>query len=74
MVAEQCGFVARKELSAGMLVEQNLVADGFEKAVGCRRAMGRVINGIEQKRKFMKQLGSLVKECVAKVEDVSTCF
>ena len=85
MVAEQCGFAARKvghaevaeneqkvkEPSAGMLVEQNLVADGFEKAVGCRRAMGRVINGVEQKRKLMKkeQLGSLVTECVAKVED-----
>ena len=54
MVAEQCGFVARKvchaevaedeqkveEPSAGVLVEQNLVADGFEKAVGCRRATG----------------------------------
>ena len=60
------------ELSAGVLVdEQNLVPDGFEKAVGFRRAMMRVITGVEQKKKFKskEQLGSLVKECVAKVED-----
>ena len=86
MVAEQCVFVVRKvchaevaeyeqnvgEPSAGVLVdEQNLVADGFEKAVGCRRAMERVITGVEQKKKFKseEQLGSLVKECVVKVED-----
>ena len=53
MVAEQCGFFARKvchaevaeneqkveEPSAGMLVEQSLVAGGFERAVGCRRVI-----------------------------------
>ena len=59
------------EPSSGALVdEQNLVTDEFEKAVGCRRAMGRVITGVEQKKKFKgEELGSLVKECVAKVED-----
>ena len=47
------------------------MADGVEKGVGCRRAMGHVITGVEQKKKFKskEQLGSLVKECVAKVED-----
>ena len=57
---------------AGFFVdEQNLVTDGFGKAVGCRHAMGRVITGVEQKKKFKskEQLGSLVKECAAKVED-----
>ena len=84
MVAEQRGFVARKECHAevavsmrkvgerslGVLVdERNLVTDGFKKAVGSRRAVGRVIIGVEQKKKFKgeEQLGSLVRECVAKV-------
>ena len=60
------------ELSSGALVDEpNLMTDGFEKAVGCRRAMEREITGVEQKKKFKgeEQLGSLVKECVAKVED-----
>ena len=86
MVADQRGFVVRKvcyaevaeyvqevgEPSQGALVdEQNLVTDEFEKAVGCRRALGRVITSVEQKKKFKSEerLGSLVKECVAKVED-----
>ena len=85
MVAEQRGFVARKvrhaevaenvrkvgEPSLGVLVDdRNLVTDGLKKAVGSRRAEGRVITGVEQKEKFKgeEQLGSLVKECVAKVE------
>ena len=84
MVAER-GFVARKvchaevaeyvqkvgEPSLGALVdERNLVTDAFEKAVGSRRTVERVITGAEQKKKFKgeEQLGSLVKECVAKVE------
>ena len=78
MVAEQRGFVARKreqkvgEPSAGASTnERKLETDTLEKAVGCQRAMKHVSTGVEQKKKFKKkeQLGSLVKECVAKVED-----
>ena len=77
MVTERRGFVARKreqdvgEPSAGASInEQRLETDGLEKAVGCQRAMEQVTTGVEQKKKFKKkeQLGSLVKECVAKVE------
>ena len=46
MVAEQCGFVARKreqevgKSSAGVSInEQRWETDGLEKAVGCQRAM-----------------------------------
>ena len=51
--------------------EQKLETDSLEKAVGCQRAMGHVTTGAEQKKKFKskEQLGSLVAECVAKVED-----
>ena len=60
----------REPPSGALVDERNLVTDGFKKAVGCRRAMERVITGVEQKKKFngAEQLGSLVKECVAKVE------
>ena len=78
MVAEQRGFLARKreeevgKPSAGASIKvQRLETDGLEKAVGCQRAMEQVTTGVEKKKKFKKkeQLGSLVKECVAKVED-----
>ena len=37
----------------GVLVdERNLVTDGFKKAVGSQCAVGRVITGVEQKKKF----------------------
>ena len=55
----------------GVLVdERNSVTNGFKKAVSNRRAVGRVITGVEQKRKFMgeEQLKSLVEKCAAKVE------
>ena len=58
--------------SLGVFVdERNFVTDGFKRAVGSPRAVGRVITGVEQKKKFKgeEQLGSLVKDCVAKVED-----
>ena len=80
MVAER-GFVARKvchaevaeyvqKVGGAFIDQQNLLTDGLEKVVGSRRALGRVITGDEQKKKFKgeEQLGSLVKECVAKVE------
>ena len=78
MVAEQRGFVARKreqevgKPSTGASInEQRLETDGLEKAVGCQRAMEQVTTGVEKRKKFKKkeQLVSLVKECVAKVED-----
>ena len=55
----------------GLLVDQqNLVTDGFKKAVGGRRAVGCVITSVEQKKKLKgkEQLDSLVRECVMKVE------
>ena len=59
------------EHSLGVLVDKrDLVTDGYKKAVGSRRAVGCVITSVEQKKKFKgeEQLGSLARECVAKVE------